>query len=205
MRPKIFADIFKRNHASIVKKKAEKAKILPPHKKSLTLELENLPTMICNVIQKGESTLRKTCEPVTNFDAIQETIKNLKDTMEQLKGMHSFKRDIELAAPQIGELKQVAVIEYNQEKMVLINPTVIKNSINKRLIREGCISFFKYRALVPRYESVAVKAQNEKGETLQIKSKSDLAMLLQHEIDHLHGVLYIDHLQNGESDMWINQ
>ncbi len=76
-----------------------------------------------------------------------------------------------------------------------MNPEIIEASKQKELIREGCISFLEFRAMVPRYPFVKVRAFNRDGEQFELEDVRDFAMLLQHELDHLDGVLYIDHLK----------
>lgn len=157
--------------------------------------------MIKEVVKKGSPLLRTKCSPVTDFSAVQKIIDDLIDTIEYLKTTHEFKRGIGLSAPQIGETLRVSVAEYRGRKYVLVNPEIIEHSESKKPIKEGCISFLEYRAFVERYVHVKVKAFDRKGKEFTVEGKGDFAMLLQHEIDHLNGVLYFDHLPNGEKDL----
>ena len=76
------------------------------------------------------------------------------------------------------------------------------HSEEKVSIREGCLSFFEVRGNVPRYKSVTVSALNENGAPFTIEAKNEFAMLLQHEIDHLNGILYVQHLPGMEKDLY---
>jgi len=156
------------------------------------------------VLPKNSPLLRKPCVAVDNFEKVKPIIKDLIDTIGYLKTTHQFERGIGLAAPQIGELLKISVVENAQGKRsILINPEIVETSKTKKPIREGCISFLKYRALVPRYDYVKIKAFDENGKLFTLEGSDDFAMLLQHEIDHLNGILYFDHLPNGEKDLFI--
>jgi len=157
--------------------------------------------VIREIVKKGSETLRQKCSQVDDFDKVQGIIDDLIDTIEHLKTTYKFSRGTGLAAPQIGELVRVSVAEYDGEMYVMINPEIVETSEEKKPIWEGCISFFEYRAFVPRHMYVKVKAQNQNGEEYFIEGKGDFVSLLQHEIDHLNGILYFDHLPNGEDDL----
>lgn len=77
--------------------------------------------------------------------------------------------------------------------------TLSKQTIN---IREGCLSFFNFRGNVDRAEHIKICAQNRNGEHFELEATGDFAMLLQHELDHLEGILYFDHLAHKEKDMY---
>ena len=83
----------------------------------------------------------------------------------------------------------------------MINPEIVETSHEKKPIWEGCISFFEYRANVPRYTYVKVRAFGRDGKEFYIEGHDDFAMLLQHELDHLDGILYVDRLKNKERDL----
>jgi peptide deformylase len=158
--------------------------------------------VVKKVVQMGSETLHISCMTIKDFSSAKSVINNLKDTITYLKTQHAFKRGIGLAAPQIGETIRVSIAEYNDKQYVLINPMIIGKSEEKKLIREGCISFFEYRAMVPRYNFVKVKAYDENGKEYFVEGYGDFAMLLQHELDHLDGILYIYHLPNGRKDLF---
>ena len=109
-------------------------------------------------------------------------------------------RGVGLAANQVGSLQKVAVIETPEmeEPLVLINPEVMKTE-GERQVEEGCLSVPGYRGLVNRSETVRVKAMGLDGKTYRLNADDLLAQALEHEIDHLNGILYIDHLVSHES------
>ena len=101
-----------------------------------------------------------------------------------------------LAAPQVGVSLRVAVIVIPDETpIVLVNPEVVRRQ-GERLVDEGCLSIPGYVGQIKRAESVTVKARDRGGREIRIKADELLAQALEHEIDHLNGVLYIDHLDN---------
>lgn len=159
--------------------------------------------MIQKVIQKGSDLLRKKCTPVTDFKNAKNIINDLNDTIDYLKTTYAYSRGIGLAAPQIGNTVRITITEEkNGTRYVLINPEIIETSKEKKPIREGCISFLKFRGMVPRYDYVKVKAYDENGKQYIVEGNGDFAMLLQHELDHLDGILYINHLPNKEKDLF---
>jgi len=97
-----------------------------------------------------------------------------------------------LAAPQIGKSIRLCVVNVEDEAYVLINPRITYTSALKEICEEGCLSFPGKFIPVKRAKKVRVKAQNELGEEVTIKAKGLLARVLQHEIDHLDGLLFIE-------------
>jgi peptide deformylase len=99
-----------------------------------------------------------------------------------------------LAAPQVGIPLRVVVLELEEDRVeVLINPEVVKRK-GERIVDEGCLSIPGYRGKVRRSEKVWVKGYNLQGRELKLRVEDLPAQALEHEIDHLNGVLYIDHL-----------
>ncbi len=100
-----------------------------------------------------------------------------------------------LAANQVGSLRKVAVIQLPEweEALVLINPEIIRRE-GEREVEEGCLSIPGYRGMVKRSERVRVRALDLNGKVIRIKADGLLAQALEHETDHLNGVLYIDRL-----------
>jgi len=115
---------------------------------------------------------------------------------DMLETMHADPGRAGLAAPQIGVSLRVIVIGIpGEEDIVLINPEVVKKS-GERLLDEGCLSLPGYFAEIKRAESVTVKGCDRNGKAIRIKATGLLAQALEHEIDHLNGQLYIDHLES---------
>lgn len=103
-----------------------------------------------------------------------------------------------LAAPQVGIPLRVIVIELpGKEPFALINPEIVRRSGEREVI-EGCLSVPGYRGDIKRSLSVTVKGQNRQGKQVRMKAKELLAQVLEHEMDHLNGILYIDHLESRD-------
>lgn len=138
--------------------------------------------------------LRKETEPVKVFDEkFAGFVENLKDLMIEYDG-------VGLAAPQIGESVRVAVVYFEEQFYVLVNPT-IKESCGRQLDQEGCLSFPGIYEDIERPSRVLVEAQNEKGEAYALEAADFLARAMCHEIDHLNGKLMIDHLSPMKREM----
>ena len=142
------------------------------------------------IVYYPDPLLRHKAKRVTHIDeAIARLIDNMVDTMHDVGG-------VGLAAPQIGVPLRVAVIELlDEETIVLVNPQIVKRS-GERLVEEGCLSIPGYRGEIKRSAKVTVKGLDRHGREIRIKGEELLAEALEHEIDHLNGVLYIDHLES---------
>ena len=138
--------------------------------------------------------LRKQAKKVSKVTTQLKTL--VDDMVETMRDQ----RGVGLAANQVGSLQKVAVIETPDmgEPLVLINPEVMKAE-GERQVEEGCLSVPGYRGLVNRSETVRVKAMGLDGKTYRLNANDLLAQALEHEIDHLNGILYIDHLVSHES------
>ncbi|MBM2812965.1 MAG: def [Chloroflexi bacterium] len=139
--------------------------------------------------------LRKKSIRVKRVDAsIQGLIEDMLETMREGDGQG-------LAAPQIGVLLRVIVAEYVDEdtedlhQMILVNPEITTRE-GSWMADEGCLSVPGYWGTVPRAERIAVRAKDRHGKELRFKSDGRMAHILQHEIDHLDGVLYVDYLKS---------
>jgi len=120
------------------------------------------------------------------------SVQRLIDSM--IETMHSA-GGVGLAAPQLGTPLRVIVIGIpGEEDIVLINPEIVRRT-GERLVDEGCLSVPGYIGQIKRAESVRVKGRDQNGKKIRIKADELLAQALEHEIDHLNGVLYIDYLE----------
>lgn len=129
--------------------------------------------------------LEQECEPVTVFDKkLVKLLNDMYDTMIEFDG-------VGLAAPQIGINKQIAIIDIDDESgtIELINPEILETS-GEDLGVEGCLSFPGLYGEVTRPYYVKVKALDRKGRPFVIEAEDYLARAIQHEIDHLHGILF---------------
>ena len=141
-----------------------------------------------DIVKYPDPVLRKKCEEVKE---ITEEIKNLSwdivETLEKNEG-------VGLAAPQVGELKRIIVVQTENQPRVLINPKIIKKSKEIEIIEEGCLSFPGLFLKIKRAKEVEFEALNENGEKICLKAEGLPARIFQHEIDHLDGILFIDRL-----------
>jgi len=135
----------------------------------------------------GDPVLRKETEIVENVnDDIRKLINDMFETMYAAEG-------IGLAAPQVGRTERITVMDVEGAKFALVNPEIIDRQGTIRG-EEGCLSIPDVFGEVERSNTVTVRAQNELGEEIEIIGNELLARCLQHEIDHLHGKLFLDYL-----------
>lgn len=140
---------------------------------------------IRNIVQIGDDVLRKTSLPVTEFDAkLFELLDDMAETLYDADGAG-------LAAVQVGVLKRIFLVYVDNVLYEFINPTIIKSS-GVQVGEEGCLSVKGRYGTVKRFNVVEVIAYNRNGEKFRIKAKGFLAKAIQHEYDHLDGILYID-------------
>ena len=134
--------------------------------------------------------LRQKSKRVRSIDgSIHRLIDDMLETMHLANG-------VGLAAPQLGTLLRVIVIGIpGEEDIALINPEVVRRT-GEREVSEVCLSIPGYIGQIKRAESVRVKGRDRNGKEIRIKASELLAQALEHEIDHLNGVLYIDYLES---------
>ena len=138
--------------------------------------------------------LKRKAQRVPRIDApVKRLVRDMVETMHSSGG-------IGLAANQVGSLQRVVVIQFPEEEpLVLINPRVVRRE-GERELDEGCLSIPGYQGRVKRSIKVRVRAQDLSGREIRLKAEDDLlAQALEHEIDHLNGVLYIDRLASEDS------
>ncbi|MBQ6718099.1 MAG: peptide deformylase [Clostridia bacterium] len=140
-----------------------------------------------NIVKIGDDVLRKICRTQLNFDErLHQTLDDMKETMYGAEG-------VGLAAPQIGVLRRYCVIDVGDGLIELINPVITEKSEEVQTGNEGCLSIPDRSEIVTRPMKVTVRAQNRYGENFTVTGEGLKARALCHEIDHLDGVLYIDH------------
>ncbi|MBV9405945.1 MAG: peptide deformylase [Acidobacteriaceae bacterium] len=156
--------------------------------------------MVRKILKYGEPILEQPAERVTEFDSaeLRELIADMWETMYAAKG-------VGLAAPQIGVNKRISVIDISvgedeAQKIVIINPEVTASE-GKQTGEEGCLSIPGFREPVTRANKVSVRAQNDTGETIELSGEELLARAFQHEIDHLNGILFVNHLSTLKRDI----
>jgi len=136
--------------------------------------------------------LKQKSKRVKNIDgSIQKLAADMVETMHAASG-------VGLAAPQVGVPLRVIVIGMpGEEEFALVNPEVVRKN-GERMVTEGCLSVPGYFGEIKRAQRVTVKGKDLSGKEVRIKAEELLAQALEHEIDHLNGVLYIDHLESQE-------
>ena len=150
--------------------------------------------------------LRQKSKKVTHFgDALHTLVEDMFDTMRAAHG-------VGLAAPQIGVLQRVFVIElpaeydkegneeYPAEQYVLVNPEIVKMRGEEEM-EEGCLSVPGYRGMVQRATDVTIKGQDLRGRPVRYRGQDLLAQAFQHELDHLNGTLYLDRIESADK-LW---
>ena len=143
---------------------------------------------IRNIVKKGDEILNKRCKEVKEINSkILELLDDMAETMYEAEG-------VGLAAPQIGVLRRVVVIDIGEGIIELINPEII-DAKGEIVEPEGCLSIPGVTGNVKRPEWVKVKALNRFGEEIEIEGRDLLARALCHEIDHLEGILFTDKLE----------
>ncbi len=146
-----------------------------------------------------DSKLRLVSEPVPAVtDEIRELARDMLDTMYDAPG-------VGLAAIQIGTPKRVITMDVSKDEnerhpMVLLNPEIVWSSEEKRVYEEGCLSIPEYYEEVERPDRVRFRYMTLDGETVEQDADGLMATCVQHEIDHLNGVLFIDHLSKLKRD-----
>jgi peptide deformylase len=142
---------------------------------------------IRTILTLEKPVLRARAKRITRFDAhLQRLVDDMWETLREAPG-------VGLAAPQIGESRRVLVAEYEDQHVAIVNPEITKRSDEIELGTEGCLSIPGYVGDdVPRAAFISVKGRDPHGKEIRIKAEGWFARILQHEIDHLDGVLYID-------------
>jgi peptide deformylase len=141
------------------------------------------------IVNFGSPILRQVAKPITVFHRKFHT---LVDTMADTLTHHHD--GAALAAPQIGVLKRITVINYEQEYLELINPELIAYE-GEQVDYEGCLSFPGYMGVVSRYNKIAIRYYTRYGHEHTIEREGRLSRCIQHEMDHLEGVLFIDRMK----------
>jgi len=148
---------------------------------------------IREVVKTPDPILNKVCRPVEKFDEkLAQLIDDMFDTMYEQDGCG-------LAAPQIGILRRICVIDVGDGPIELVNPEIIKKS-GKQNESEGCLSCPGVWGTTERPQKVKVRFYDRKGELYEITGQGLLARALCHEIDHLDGVLFTDHVISFDNE-----
>ena len=148
---------------------------------------------IREVLQLGDPRLREACRPLVEFNSeqIESTIADLQDTLAHWHETTTYGRGI--AAPQIGVMERIIFMNVDKP-WVLINPEIVERSPETMVVWDACLSFLCIFFQVRRNEWIRVRYQDRTGNTHEIMAQGELSELLQHEIDHLDGILALDRM-----------
>ena len=143
---------------------------------------------IRKIHEVGDPCLAKVCRPVTEFnDRLHELLDDMAETLEEAGG-------VGLAAPQVGILRRVVVVDVGDGLIELVNPEIIRVE-GEQTGPEGCLSVPGRSGIVIRPNSVTVRAQDAQGNFFEVSGEEFLARAFCHEIDHLDGILYVDKME----------
>jgi peptide deformylase len=163
------------------------------------------PQMIRPVLLVPDPRLKEVCAPVENFDeALLQLVRDLEDTRANSPAC------VGIAASQIGAMSRVAIVDTSQHKkfgdashghMVMVNPEIIARE-GERLGREGCLSLPDFTANVKRAMQITVRYFDEQGTEHTLETEDFEAVVVQHELDHLDGILFLDRVANLATDVF---
>ncbi|AGF75226.1 peptide deformylase [Bartonella vinsonii] len=160
--------------------------------------------LLKSLVTLPDPILREISKPVEHIDsALQQLADDMLETMYHAKG-------VGLAAIQIGIPLRMLVIDVSgnddaKNPLVIINPEILWLSEERSIYKEGCLSIPEYYAEVERPKRLCVRYQDHEGKQTEIEADNLLATCLQHEIDHLNGCLFIDHISKLKRDMVIRK
>ena len=146
-----------------------------------------------SILVEGDPALRKICRPVTSFDKrLEDLLDDMLETMYDAPG-------VGLAAPQVGILRRVVVLDCGEGPLKLVNPEIVERE-GTQDFTEGCLSVPGKQGKTTRPARVRVKYQDPRGQACEVTGEGLLAVCLCHEIDHLDGKLYIDIVEGELTD-----
>lgn len=156
-----------------------------------------------NIVTLPEPNLRKRSQKVGIItDEIKQLIKDMIDATIDWENSRDHEAAVGLAAIQVNKLYRIFIIRNDFENVndknftVFINPEIVKKIGPMEEDYEGCLSVPDVYGKVPRYQSVKVKALNEEGQSFRVTAHGYLSRILQHEVDHTHGTVFIDHIKD---------
>lgn len=156
---------------------------------------------LLKIYEYPDPVLRKTTKEISVFDEnLEQTVKDMAETMYEAPG-------IGLAAPQVGLSIRLIVVDRTtqvdgeKEYLAMINPEITAHE-GTQLDEEGCLSVPELTANVKRHKKITVSYQNLKGQKQELSSEDRFAVVLQHEIDHLNGILFLDHLSSLKRNLY---
>ena len=161
-----------------------------------------------SIITYPHKILRKKCKAVSSINAkLKKLVKDMAETM------YSFKGCIGISAPQVGKLYRIIIVDVSWHKnapvdnhglIALLNPIIIDRE-GKSLSREGCLSIPEYTGNVERYKRIKVKGKDISGRRIEFYSTGIESIAIQHEADHLDGILFIDRISSLKTDLFMRR
>lgn len=154
------------------------------------------------IVHYPDERLKTVCEPMVPGKEALQLAEDLLDTMNTLPG-------VGIAAPQIGVLKRLVLVDASRNPrhppgrglMLLMNPEITRSE-GRQVFKEGCLSIPQYLANIERAQSISVHAWTPEGQELHFDSEGFEAVVLQHEIDHLNGILFLDRIRDTRTDLF---
>jgi peptide deformylase len=156
--------------------------------------------MVREILLYPDPRLKQTCDPIVAFDdGLRALVADLRETLAASPG-------VGLAAPQIGVMRRVVLIDVSakfpeRRPLVLVNPEILELH-DKKIIREGCLSIPEFTANVLRAERIRFRAFDEHGRLYEMESEALEAIAVQHENDHLDGILFLDRVASLKTDVF---
>lgn len=148
----------------------------------------------------GADVLRKKAEPISAFD------EELAALVEEMFSTMKLGKGIGLAGPQVGVGKRLFVMHIDGDKQrVFVNPEIIETSLDLSTYEEGCLSVPGVYSDLDRPAEIRIQAQNEKGRRFTMGAEGFLARVIQHELDHLDGVLFTDRMPEAARQRLLDQ
>jgi peptide deformylase len=148
--------------------------------------------------------LKEVCASVDDLNTVKSVVEDLIDTMNA-----GPPRTTGIAAPQIGSMVRIVIVDSSRSPkhpeghglMVLVNPVIVEHS-GSQVFREGCLSIPDYTANIRRAESIVVKALDQNLTPIEISADGFEAVVVQHEMDHLDGMLFLDRITDIKADLF---
>lgn len=159
------------------------------------------------ILELGDETLRLGSAPVEDRDAARRIMRDLEDTLADFRFRHGFGRGI--SAIQIGEPLRLIFLEVDGCRYELVNPVYVDRSAETFELWDDCFSFPDLMVRLRRHVRVAIEYEDLEGRRQRLEAEWSLSELLQHEMDHLDGILAVDHARSGRDFMtrreWLRQ
>lgn len=154
------------------------------------------------VVLYPDPRLKQVCEPIEPGEEARRIAEDLLDTMNTVPG-------VGIAAPQIGVLRRVILVDASRNPrhdpghglMLLVNPVIVAAE-GTQVFKEGCLSIPQYLANIERARAVTVEAWTPDGESVRFDAEDFEAVVIQHELDHLDGILFLDRIRNMTTDLF---